>query len=204
MQMVNRWFTRAFHRLDVLSPCRLPKNGPAIIVCNHTSGLDPHLIQACCPRLIRWMMAKEYYDQRSVNFLLRELGAIPVARSGRDMAAMRAAMRALQNGQLIGIFPEGRIESSRELMPFQTGVALMAMRMDVPVYPAFLDGDQRNTTMLQAFFLPHRARILFGDEVRFDRADQGRDGQERATAAIRSAVESLRDEMGKLVARRGL
>jgi 1-acyl-sn-glycerol-3-phosphate acyltransferase len=204
MQMVNRWFTRLYHRLDVLAPCRLPKTGAAIIVCNHTSGLDPHLIQACCRRLITWMMAKEYYDQRSVNYLLRELGVIPVTRSGRDMAAMRAAMRALENGQLLGIFPEGRIENSRELMPFQTGVALMAMKMRVPVYAACLDGDQRDTTMLQAFFKPHHARIIFGGEVHFDRSDQGREGLERATAVIKSAVESLRNEMDKRCHSRGL
>jgi 1-acyl-sn-glycerol-3-phosphate acyltransferase len=204
MHAINRAFTRVFHRLDVLSPCPLPKSGPAIIVCNHTSGLDPHLIQACSRRLITWMMAKEYYDQRSVNYLLRELGVIPVTRSGRDMMAMRLAMRALENGQLLGVFPEGRIESSRELMPFQTGVALMAIKTHVPIYPAFLDGNQRNTTMLSAFFKPHRARIIFGDEVRFDRADDSREGLEKATAAIRSAIESLRDRMDNIMSERGL
>ena len=204
MQAVNRAFTRVFHRLEVFSPCRLPKAGPAIIVCNHTSGLDPHLIQACCKRLITWMMAKEYYELRGINILLRELGVIPVTRSGRDMAAMRAAMRALENGQLLGIFPEGKIETSRQILPFQTGVALMAMKMKVPVYPAYLDGTQRDTSMVAAFFKPHRARIIFGDEVRFDRSDEGRHGLEAATSAMQSAVEGLRREMDKLVADRGL
>ena len=203
MQAINRAFTRVFHRLEVFAPCRLPKSGPAIIICNHTSGLDPHLIQACCKRLITWMMAKEYYDLRGINVLLRELGVIPVTRSGRDMAAMRAAMRALENGQLLGIFPEGKIETSRELLPFQTGVALMAMKTGVRVYPAYLDGSQRNREMIAAFFKPHRARIIFGDEVKFDRSDQGREGLEAATAAMQGAVEKLRDEMAAIVAARG-
>ena len=111
MQAVNRIFTRGYHHLTVLSPCRLPERGGGIIICNHTSGLDPHLIQACCPRLITWMMAREYYELPVLRTLLDQLGVIPVTRSGRDMAAMRAAMRALENGQLLGIFPEGRIEA---------------------------------------------------------------------------------------------
>jgi 1-acyl-sn-glycerol-3-phosphate acyltransferase len=193
MQAVNRMFTRGYHRLRVLTPCRLPTRGAAIIVCNHTSGLDPHLIQACCPRLITWMMAREYYEQPVIRMLLDELGVIPVTRSGRDMSAMRAAMRALESGQLLGIFPEGKIETSDELLPFQTGVALMAMKMNVPVYAAFLDGDQRRLEMLPAFFKRHEATIAFGPgPIEFDRSDMGREGLERATAAMREAIEKLR------------
>ena len=204
MQAVNRLFTRVFHRLDVLAPSRLPDSGAAIIICNHTSGLDPHLIQSANRRLITWMMAREYYEIRGINILLRELGVIPVTRSGRDMAAMRAAMRALENGQLLGVFPEGKIETSRDLLPFQTGVALMAMKTGVPVFPAYLDGDQRDTSMLGAFFRPHRARIIFGDEVCFDRSDASREHLEAATLAMRSAVDRLREEMAKSVVDRGL
>jgi 1-acyl-sn-glycerol-3-phosphate acyltransferase len=204
LQAVNRAFSRVYHRLEVLAPCRLPKSGAAIVVCNHTSGLDPHLIQSPCPRLITWMMAKEYYDLWYLKPVFEQLGVIPVTRSGRDMSAMRAAMRALENGQLVGIFPEGRIETSREMLPFQTGVALMAMKTGVPVYPAYLDGTQRNKEMLAAFMRPQRARVIFGDEVKFDRADQTRDGLTAATIMIQSAVETLRRRMNKSVADRGL
>src|SRR4051812_16632942 len=62
LQGINRFFARVYHRLDVLTPCRLPEKGAAILICNHTSPLDPQLIQAVCPRLIRWMMAAEYAD----------------------------------------------------------------------------------------------------------------------------------------------
>jgi 1-acyl-sn-glycerol-3-phosphate acyltransferase len=204
LHAANRSYTHLYHRLEVFAPCKLPKSGPAIVVCNHTSALDPHLIQSPCPRLITWMMAKEFYDLRYLKPVFEQLGVIPVTRSGRDTSAMRAAMRALANGQLVGIFPEGRIEDSRELFPFQTGVALMAMKTGVPVYPAFLDGTQRNTSMLAALLRPQRARVIFGDEVQFDRGNKTREGLEAATAAIQGAVEALRTRMDKLVARRGL
>jgi 1-acyl-sn-glycerol-3-phosphate acyltransferase len=204
LHAANRGYTHLYHRLEVFSPCRLPKSGPAIIVCNHTSGLDPHLVQSPCRRLITWMMAKEYYDLWFLKPFFEQLGVIPVTRSGRDTSATRAAIRALRNGQLLGIFPEGRIERSRELFPFQTGVALMAMKSGVPVYPAFLDGTQRNKEMLAALLRPQRARVIFGDEVQFDRGDTTRDGLSVATAAIQGAVEALRAEMDKSVARQRL
>jgi 1-acyl-sn-glycerol-3-phosphate acyltransferase len=200
LHAANRSYTHLYHHLEVFAPSKLPKTGPAIVVCNHTSPLDPHLIQSPCPRLITWMMAKEYYDLWFLKPVFEQLGVIPVTRSGRDTSAMRAAMRALANGQLVGIFPEGRIENSRELFPFQIGVALMAMKTGVPVYPAFLDGTQRYKPMLQALLLPQRAQVIFGDEVMFDRGDNTRDGLSAATTAIQSAVEALRDRMDKFVA----
>jgi 1-acyl-sn-glycerol-3-phosphate acyltransferase len=160
LKRLNELYVRAFHDLKVLSPPRLPETGPAILVCNHTSGIDPFLIQSVCPRVVTWMMAKEFYDIGVFTWAFKLIGAIPVTRSGRDSAATRAAIRALKDGQVLGIFPEGRIENARELLSFQTGVALMAIRTDVPVYPAYLDGEQRNKDMLQG---------LHGVQQRHDR-----------------------------------
>jgi 1-acyl-sn-glycerol-3-phosphate acyltransferase len=102
-------------------------------------------------------------------------------------------MRGLRNGQILGIFPEGKIESTRELLPFQTGVAMMAMKTGVPVFPAYLDGTQRGRKMLAAFLLPQRATVAFGDEVVFDRRSDDRDALVAATAAMQRAIESLRE-----------
>jgi 1-acyl-sn-glycerol-3-phosphate acyltransferase len=192
LQCVNRMYARVYHRLEVIAPSRLPLSGPAIIVCNHTSGLDPHLVQSACRRLISWMMAREYYEIRLIKPMLDAMGTIPVSRNGRDMSATRAALRALERGQMLGIFPEGRIESTRALLPFQTGAAMMALKTGVPVFPAYLDGTQRGHEMLAAFFRPHRARVIFGDQVRFPRSGEMHELLPTATAAIERAVADLK------------
>ena len=132
-----------------------------------------------------------------LSWVFRQVGVIPVARSGRDTAATRAAMRALHNGQLLGIFPEGRIEPGDELLPFQSGVALMAMKTGVSVYPVYLDGTQRRLSMLRGFLEAQRAAIAFGSAVAFNRGNDTREGQEAATAAIQHAVEALRKRVHK-------
>jgi 1-acyl-sn-glycerol-3-phosphate acyltransferase len=189
-QAGNVCFSRIYHRLAVLSPQCLPRDGAAIIVSNHTSGLDPLLIQSVCPRLIVWMMAKEYYDQRGMSWLFRLIEAIPVARAGRDVAATRAALRVLAQGRVLGVFPEGRIERTKELLPFQTGVSLMAIKTGVAIHPVWLDGTQRNRPMLSAFLLPQKARIAFGRPIRLDRDFSSKD-IDGATLALQSAVQSL-------------
>ncbi len=92
--------------------------------------------------------------------------AIPVERSGKELSATRAALRALQEGRVVGIFPEGRIERTRELMPFEAGVAMLASRSGADVYPAYLDGTQRaESDMLAAFTRRQSATLAFGRAI---------------------------------------
>jgi 1-acyl-sn-glycerol-3-phosphate acyltransferase len=192
---VNRLYTRAYHRIEVRTPFRVPATGAAILVCNHTSGLDPLLIQSISPRVITWLAAKEFVEHPALNWFFRTIGAIPVARSGRDTASVRAAMRALHDGKLLGVFPEGRIETARELLPFQDGVAQMAMKTGVPIYPAYLDGTQRNKPMLQAFLEPQDVRVAFGPSFALERSAD-KDDLSANTARVRAAIAELMSRHG--------
>lgn len=187
-------FTRAyasyFHHLEVLTPCPIPATGGGILACNHTSALDPVMLQAACPRVIIWMMAKEYRKLFGLQWFLNGIEAIPVERSGRDMAATRTALRALKDGKILGVFPEGRIEPHRQLLEFQTGVALLASKSAAPVYPAFLDGTQRQKGMLEVFLRPNHVTLSFGPPVEVGEAES-REELEAATARIRAAIERL-------------
>lgn len=183
--------TTYFHHLTVLTPCPIAATGGGILVSNHTSSLDPVPLQAACPRLITWMMAKEYAGVFGTQWFFRAIEPILVERSGRDMAATRLALRALKEGKILGLFPEGRIETSNELLEFQTGIALLAMKSGVPVYPAYLDGTQRCKGMVEALMVPNRITLAFGPAIQLTDEGDGRDGLERATARIRDAVREL-------------
>ena len=192
LHMADTLFARIYHHVEVLAPCRVPRRGAAILICNHISSLDPALLQAAChQRLIHWMMAKEYMTVPGMAWFAKQIGIIPVDRNGRDSASLRAALRTLSNGGVLGIFPEGRISSTREMLPFQTGVALMAIKANVPIYPAYLDGSQRNQEMLQACLHRNEATVKFGPEIHFDRTDVTRSGLEKATQHLRDTVIGL-------------
>jgi 1-acyl-sn-glycerol-3-phosphate acyltransferase len=189
----NYLFCRVYHRLTVLAPPQLPRRGAAIVVCNHVGSLDPLLIQsACARRMIVWMMAKEYYDIRSIAWVFRTMQVIGVDRGARDTVGTRAALRALDQGKVLGIFPEGRIETSRDLLPFQTGVAMLAAKTGVPIFPAYLDGTHRGHDMIGSVIRPCRATIRFGPPILLDRSAAVKDALEPATASIQAAVDQLR------------
>ena len=194
LQAINVCYARIYHRLEVLEPCQLPRHGPAIMVCNHISGLDPLLIQSVCPRMIVWMMAEEYYQQWGLRQLFKQVDAIAVDRTHRDLSAMRFALSALREGRILGIFPEGRLEDTRQLLPFQTGVALMGIKMGVPIYPSYLDGTQRGRSMVLAYLQSQSATIAFGARIALGSANQPQDVG-RATKLIQSEVAELRQRV---------
>jgi 1-acyl-sn-glycerol-3-phosphate acyltransferase len=193
LQAVNTLYARVYHNLTVLAPSQVPRVGPALVVCNHISSIDPLLLQSACTyRLVQWMMAKEYTAIPYMGRIFQTLEVIPVDRGSREKAPLRTALRRLADGRVVGIFPEGTFSTTGELLEFQTGVALIAIKAKVPVYPAYLDGTERNKGMVQAFQERSRSVISFGPAVEFNRADTTRRTLEAATAAIQTAVRQLR------------
>jgi 1-acyl-sn-glycerol-3-phosphate acyltransferase len=186
-------YTRVFHHATVHTHCPLPETGPAILVCNHTSSIDPILLQAFSPRLIRWMMAKEYFDYWALRWVFSSVGVILVERSGRDLAATRAALRVLEAGYVLGVFPEGKIETSKDLLPFQSGIGLLALKSGAPVYPAYLDGTQRMREMVEACIKPSTVSISFGAAVDLSNLHDSKRDILEATRRIQSAIELLKD-----------
>ncbi|HEX2973732.1 MAG TPA: lysophospholipid acyltransferase family protein [Tepidisphaeraceae bacterium] len=189
-----QFYMRGYHTIRYLTATPLPRQGPAILVANHISGLDPFILQSACPRIITWMMAKEYYDIPSLNWVFKSIGAIPVERSGRDLAATRAAMRALEQGQILGIFPEGRIAATTQIQPLQTGVALVALKTQAPIYPAYLDGSMRQTDMAEAFLYPQHGALSFGPALELAPSDRSRQAIELVTESIHAAMVALQDK----------
>lgn len=193
----NYAYSRIYHRLQLMNACPLPAKGAALLVCNHTSSLDPCLLQSTTHRPILWMMAREYFDQPRLRWLFRMLHCIPVDRNGRDTAATRAAIGALQQGNIVGLFPEGGIEVGDEIQPFFAGTGLIAMRGKSLVYPAYLDGAQRQHSMVGSYLLPSDARVRFGLPID-PRSIVGQGGKKASvteiTESIRQSVIALREK----------
>ncbi|MBN1395320.1 MAG: 1-acyl-sn-glycerol-3-phosphate acyltransferase [Pirellulales bacterium] len=152
---------------------RLPRTGAdrgAVIVCNHRCPLDPSFIALTGPRVIHWMVAREYCDYFWFRGLLKACGAIPVKRGETDTAAAKEAIRLLQRGELVGIFPEGRINTTeRLLLPGRPGAALLALKARVPVIPCYIDGAPYDGTTLGCLTMPARVRLIIGNPIDLSR-----------------------------------
>ena len=150
----------------------LPRRKPAgseqgaVVVCNHRSSIDPFFLQVCFDRPMHWMVAREYVESRAFGWFLRTCEVLPVSRSGSDMAATRAAIRYAQRGDLISMFPEGRINMTDKLMlPVRPGAILVALRARAPLLPCYIDGAPYRGTAASPLFMSARVRVRFGEVI---------------------------------------
>ena len=122
----------------------IPAEGPAVLVCNHVSFVDALVIAAACRRPIRFVMDHRIFRWPVLSFVFRHSRAIPIAPAKEDAAMMEAAFaevsKALAEGELIGLFPEGKITADGELCPFRPGLARILDANPVPVVPMALRG----------------------------------------------------------------
>jgi len=122
----------------------IPDKGAAVLVCNHVSFVDALIIAAACRRPIRFVMDHRIFKIPMLNFIFRTSRCIPIASAREDAAMLEAAYeeiaRGLAAGDLIGLFPEGRITDTGELYPFRPGIRRILDRTPVPVIPMALQG----------------------------------------------------------------
>lgn len=132
-------------RFDFEGEENIPRKGGAILAINHTSYLDFAIAgTAALPvkRYVRFMAKKELFDNKIAGPLLRGMHHINVDRSN-GAASFVTALKALESGEIIGIFPEGTISTSFEIKQLKSGAVRMAIAAGVPIVPTIVWGGQR-------------------------------------------------------------
>jgi 1-acyl-sn-glycerol-3-phosphate acyltransferase len=123
---------------------RLPEEGAALIVCNHVSFVDALAISAACRRPMRFIMDNAIFNAPMIKILARGMKAIPIASAKSDPRvfeeAFEAAATALRDGELVCIFPEGRLTPDGEIHEFRPGLTRILKETPVPVIPMALAG----------------------------------------------------------------
>lgn len=158
--------TRLLWRTSI--PRRLPigDNEGAVLISNHRSSIDPFFFQIIAHRPVHWMVAKEYCVHPYFRWFLKQCEAIPTNRGGIDAAATRSALRYASSGELVGMFPEGRINITDELMlPVRPGAIVVALRSHVPVIPCYVHGSPYGGTAWSPIIAPARVRVRIGKPI---------------------------------------
>lgn len=162
------WFERAYvplmHRPTYLGLEHRPiskRPGPLIIIANHTAGVDPLLIQSVCRFEIRWVMALDMRHPAG-EFFWDWSEIIFVDRSGKDAGGLREAIRHVQGGGVLGLFPEGGIARPHgTLKTFQPGVGLIIKKTRAPVLPVIIRDTPSTETAWGSLVRRSRARVEF-------------------------------------------
>jgi 1-acyl-sn-glycerol-3-phosphate acyltransferase len=191
---------RRFFSFRVSGIEHLPGRGPYIIAANHANYLDGVVLATAVPRKIRFLVMPRVYRATPLHpYFHNHVGSIPVSLARPDPGAIRRALRVLEEGGVVGIFPEGPFSRHGKLVRGQPGVALVALRSGVPVVPAAISGTF-HAMVARRFFVPRRVplSVRFGKPLRFSTPRQ------RVTQGLRADVTGwIMEEIAALLAADG-
>jgi len=166
LYLLNQFMGRFLWRAQIHGQIPIADDQGAVIVSNHRGPIDPGFIGLVTHRPVHWMVAREYCEHWFVGWALRILGAIPVNRGGIDTAATKLAIRYLQQGELVGMFPEGRINTTdRLLLPGRPGATKVAIKAQVPVIPCYITDSPGGFNEFAFLITPSRTKLRVGRPV---------------------------------------
>jgi len=167
LRFVTWVLTSTLYRVRADGLQHIPEEGPALLVCNHISFVDPLLLMANLRRPARFVMYYKIFNIPLLKFLFKTAKAIPIAGQKEDPAVLQLAYdaidAALADGELVCIFPEGALTRDGAIAPFRPGLEKILARRPVPVLPMALRGLwgsmwSRRDSALRRARLPRRFR----------------------------------------------
>ena len=172
-----------------------PEYGPGILVSNHQSHIDPFFCGMACHRKIRFMSKLENFKTPIVRSLFTNLGAFKLDRDNPALG-WRKAKEILDQGEWVGIFPEGTRSTEGELGQFKTGAVRLAIETGVPIVPMAIIGSDKALPKGGLVMKPTQVFARVGDPIYYDKYDINKVSYEdirKLTDELRTIVSELRE-----------
>lgn len=166
LYIVTGALARALFHLSVIGRDHVPGTGPAVVVANHLSWIDPVLLALALPRKPAFLAMEELWRMPVIKFILHRYRlAIPIRRGVVDATALRQAIDVLRQGALLIVFPEGGISPDGRLKPFHRGAAMLAARSGAPIVPVALAGTREVLPLDRIVPRPRPVTIRIGTPI---------------------------------------
>jgi 1-acyl-sn-glycerol-3-phosphate acyltransferase len=187
---------RLYFRLEVDGREHVPRAGPVLLVSNHLSVLDPPLIGGASPRELFFLAKEELFRVPVFGGFIRALNARPVKRDGPDSRALKTALRLLEEGRALLVFPEGTRSVEGRLGEGKPGAGMLAVMSEAPVLPVHISGTGRALPPGSAAPRPAKVRVRFGPPLHFkaEADDQRKERYREATREMMRAIAQLQEQ----------
>lgn len=177
-------FVRLLYWFRVTGLENIPKDGKAIICCNHIQMLDVVLLIIACPRRVGFMAKQELFRNPIVGWFFRKMHAFPVVRGAQSREAIDHAVSLIRDGGILGIFPEGKRCREGRPTKAKSGIAMILSQVDAPVIPAAIYYKDNRRIFA-------RANVRFGEPIPHERIamrDNSREELRRVSATIMDCI----------------
>lgn len=175
-------YFKLFNRLKIVGKENVPKQGGILLCGNHINNLDPPLVGAASPRDVHFMAKAELFEIPVLKSLLPHIKAFPVKRGAGDRQALRAGLRVLEEGNVLGLFPEGTRSKNGKIGKALSGAGFFALKSTAHVVPCAIIGSYK----------PFRKiTIIFGKPIDFSELRQKKVSAQEAAGKIMEGVRKL-------------
>src|ERR671915_4530 len=169
VRLVVKSLILAYFRLRRLGRGHIPQGG-VILAANHRSFLDPFAVGCCLPRPVYFVAKRELFRNPILGWFLNCMGAFPIRRGESDEESMETALRLLDRGDPVVIFPEGTRIPTGSLGKPKRGVGRLALESGAPVVPIAVAGSERARDGWK--IKPVKVHVRFGPPLTFPRVEQ--------------------------------
>ncbi len=189
-----KYIFKTVGKVEVQGKEKLPKEGPYVVACTHTSFMDVLMLATgMYPTEIHYMAKKELFEKKFLNWFFKNVNAFPVDRANPGPSTLKIPSRLLKEGKVVGIFPSGT--RSTEDVSLKAGAVTIAMRSRVPLVPAAYIGP----TSIKELIKGKRAQLIFGDPIQVE-TEETMDRKaimQKMTDQLNTKFEELKDMLIK-------
>jgi 1-acyl-sn-glycerol-3-phosphate acyltransferase len=190
-----RELMRRIYRIEVEGGDRIPESGPCILVSNHESIADPFFLGVATTRPIHYMSKIELWNNPIVGKLMDGFGTFPIERGGGDSGALRHGIRLLQQGGVLGVFPQGTSKARRH-RPFMRGAARLAFATGAPIVPVCLINTEKALRPSKPRISFPRVRIVVAEPIEVEPQRPTVASAKGLTRQLEETIEELRRPFG--------
>lgn len=176
-------------RVERVGEGNLPEDGACVACINHISMFDPIVVSYCVNRPIRFIGKEELFKIPVVGWYLKSIDVIPIKRGSADIGAVKSSLKALKNGEVLGIFPTGTREKKNPNAKVKPGAALIALKANAPIIPIHIESKYK---------IFSKVRVTVGQKVdlsKYEGRKLAPDEMDEAAETIYSAIKALGDAM---------
>jgi acyl-[acyl-carrier-protein]-phospholipid O-acyltransferase/long-chain-fatty-acid--[acyl-carrier-protein] ligase len=172
IRLVTLGVVKTLYRIKFTGLDRLPKTGGVLLLPNHVTFADAIYISAVSERRVRFVMDETFMKRRLIRFSAQLFGTVPIRRD-QPLEAIRKTIQALENGDVVALFPEGQLTRSGGLCEIERGFELIARKAKSPIFPVWVDGSWGSIFSFERgrFFkkvpyrIPYPLSIAVGEEI---------------------------------------
>jgi 1-acyl-sn-glycerol-3-phosphate acyltransferase len=183
-----RWFCR----LDVTGAGNVPRTGPAILAANHRSMWDIPIHVVASPRPVMFMAKRELFGDPVRRWLWHILGGFAVRRDIADVRAIDTALALLEQGDVVGVYPEGTRSKTGEMLPFLKGAAWLALRTGAPLIPCGLSGTGADGSGIGKHLRRKEVRVAFGPAIHVEAEPSSASRKQKAEHVTVELLEAIK------------